>query len=385
VTDAIDEDVLADADQLDRRDAGRLLWSLARTGATVRRAGEVIAEFGPDRLIGERPRALVLVGDPPTRGALRVLTRLLAPAVPVLVWSGPDLPKWAGPTDALFAAAVDGRHPRVMAVVEQAARRGLIRAVVAPVGSPVAQAAGRAPVSALPADVHHRAALWAVLTPLLQAADALELSSFPLGRLSEVADGLDATAEVCRPTGDVFTNPAKALALDLSGTLPLIIGVGSYAGIAARTVSDALRLYAGSPAISLALPDGVAVAAALLSGGNPGRTTEDLFRDRVEEAVIRPRMVSIGDDGPDDERPPGASSGEHQLDELAARRAASDLHRLAAATDVRSSTLDLVVGGPASSALTRLAAASAVGMFTATYLALASGVDPSAPRPGEVI
>ena len=384
LTGDIDEDVLADAELLDRRDQGRLLWSLARTGAHVRRAGEVVEEFGPSVLRGELPRAVLLVGDPPARGALRVLNRLLAPAVPVTVWSGADLPRWAGPTDALLAAAVDGRQPRVTGLVEQATRRGLIRAVVAPAGSPVAQAAGRAPVAVLTPEVHSRAALWALAVPLLQASDALGLWSFPPSALAELADGLDAGAEICRPTGDIYTNPAKGLALDLSGSLPLIIGAGPLAGIAARVFADALRLYAGSPAIAVTLPDGVAVAAALLTESNSGNP-DDLFRDRVDEAVIRPRMVVIGDDGAADEPALGLrSSSELQLDELAARSAASALHQLAAAADVRSSTMPAVVDPRTSSALTRLAAASTVGLFAAGYLALASGIDPSAPRPGEI-
>jgi glucose/mannose-6-phosphate isomerase len=384
VTEGLDEGVLGDEAQLDRRDQGRLLWSLARTGAHVRRAGEVIAEFGPGQLHGDRPRAVLLVGDPPARGALRVLTRLLAPAVPVTIWSGADLPRWAGPADALLAAAVDGRQPRVTGLVEQAARRGLIRAVVAPAGSPVWQAAGRAPAAALPAEVHVRAALWALTIPLLQAADALQLWTFTPTLLAELADGLDASAEACRPGGDVFTNPAKSLALDFSTALPLLVGAGPLAGIAARIVSDALRLYAGSPAIAVTLPDGVAVAAALIAGTG-GSSPDDLFRDRVEEAVVRPRMVVIGDDGePDDPLSGPRSSSELQLDERAARRASAALHELAAASGVRSSAFDLVVDPRVAAPLTRLAAVSTTGMFAASYLALASGLDPSAPRPGEI-
>ena len=379
---AVDEAILAEADQLARRDAGRLLWSLARTGAQVRRAGETVEEFAPARLIGDRPRALLLVGDPAARGALRVLVRLLAPAVPVTVWSGADLPRWAGPADALLAAAVDGRHPRVTALVEQASRRGLIRAVVAPAGSPVSQAAGRAPVAMLGADVHARAATWALAVPLLQAADALELISFTTGMLAELADALDATAEACRPSGDTFTNPAKSLALDFGETRPLLVGAGPLAGVAARMFADALRLYAGSPAISVALPDGVAVAAALLMGGH-NSTPDDLFRDRVEDIEIRPRMVIIGDEGEPD--PNGQlSSSELQLDERAARSAASALQQLASATDVRVSALDLAVDPRTSTPLTRLACASDTGMYTAAYLALASGIDPSAPWPAEL-
>ena len=93
--------------------------------------------------------------------------------VPALAWHGVELPRWAGPSDALLIGAVDGRHPRLLSLAEQGARRGLAMAVVAPADSQVASAAGRDPVHPLPTDLNPRAARWAVLTPLLQALDAL--------------------------------------------------------------------------------------------------------------------------------------------------------------------------------------------------------------------
>ncbi len=84
--------------------------------------------------------------------------------------------------------------------------------------------------------------------------------------LAAIADALDAAAEAYRPSSDVFTNPAKSLALELGETLPLLVGVGALGALAAAVFADALRLYAGSPAISVTLPDDVATAAALLSG-----------------------------------------------------------------------------------------------------------------------
>lgn len=94
-------------------------------------------------------------------------------------------------------------------------------------------------------------------------------------------------------------------------------------------------------------------------------------------------MVIIGDEGEPD--PNGQlSSSEPQLDERAARSAASALQQLASATDVRVSALDLAADPRTSTPLTRLACASDTGMYTAAYLALASGIDPSAPWPGEL-
>jgi glucose/mannose-6-phosphate isomerase len=378
-----DLDLLDDDELLERRDEGRLLWSLASAGAQVRRAAEVADEFGVARLAGgERPRAVLLVGDGPSAGAMRVLARMLLAATPTVVWSGPELPRWAGAADALLAASVDGRHPRVVSIIAEAGRRGVETCVVAPARSPAALAAGRAPVAALDATVHHRAALWAVLTPLLQAVDALGLHPLLDGQLAELADALDTVAESCRPSSDAFTNPAKALAGELAETIAVIAGAGALAGIGARLFVDALRLFGGAPAIAVTLPDGAPTAMALLSRDGP-RSDDDFFRDRAEFAPAwPPRLVVIGDESDVADlalRP--RSDAQLQLDELAALRASAALQQVARDAGVVSSVLDLPPGTP----LTRLGAAQAVGMFTATYLAFGRGIDPSAPRPGEIV
>jgi hypothetical protein len=96
---------------------------------------------------------------------------------------------------------------------------------------------------------------------------------------------------------------------------------------------------------------------------------------------VRPRLVTIGDDGDPDDESLGPRSGVHiQLDEVAARRAAEALHRIASQRGLRSSTVDVPAGAP----LARFAAASLFGTFTATYLALGRGIDPSEARPGEL-
>jgi glucose/mannose-6-phosphate isomerase len=372
---SFDPDVLDDEGLLVRRDEGRLLWSLAGSGAHIRRAVNVGAETDFARLSSEdRPRAVLLVGDATCRPALRILARLLLAGAPTIVWNGAELPRWAGPADALIAASLDGHQPRVASIVSDAGRRGLALCVLAPPDSPVAAVAGRAPVAHLDPEAHSRASLWAVLTPMLQAADALGVFSLADARLDEIADGLDLVAETCRPTSPTFTNPAKGLALDLAEATGLIVGAGPLAAVAARLVADGLRLVAGAPAISVSLPDGMPTAVALLSArGAPD--PDDFFRDRSEDTSPRPpRLVMIGDDGDPDDPSLGPQSGaQFQLEERAARRAASDLHRLAASVGARSSTVDVPTGAP----LTRMAAAVSFGLFTATYLALAQGIDPS--------
>ncbi len=377
---SFDEALLDDADALALRDSGRLLWALASSGAHLRRAVDTADEFDLSRLcMAEPPRAVLIATDSPAKGAGRVLTNLVTPTTPALLWHGVELPRWAGPADALLVGSSDGRHPRLARILEQAGHRGLAVAVAAPEGSPVAEAAGRAPVAHLPAEVNPRAVLWAVLTPLLQAADALSLIEAPPLLLAEIADSLDVMAESCRPSGDAFTNPAKALAVEFAESVPLIAGAGDLASVAARLFADRLQLFAGLPAVAVSLPDGVAPAGALLAGDVQDSFDDEFFRDRGAEVVARPRLVTVGDEPDDALGPP--SNAHPQIDDLAAQRAAAALHRIANQRGLRSSTIDVGQGPP----LARFAAATSFGAFTATYLALGLGKDPSAPRPGELI
>lgn len=385
---AFDEALLDDEDAIAGRDAHHLLWSLATAGAQVRRAVETVDEFGLDRLrSGELPRALLIATDAPPSVTVRVVTRLSCEAAPALAWHGVELPRWAGPADALLIGAVDGRHPRLVALAEQGARRGLGMAVVAPPDSQVAAAAGRAPVHALVTDHSVRAFRWSVLTPLLQALDALGVHAVPPQLLLEVADALDQTAEICRPSSEAFTNPAKSLAVEFAESRPLIAGAGPLAGVAARATADALQLCAGVPAVAVSLPDGIARAGSVLRGAGPspagdGERPHDIFRDRVAEpGHERARLLVVGDDGSPDDPELGYRSGARiQLDEVAARRAAAALHRLAGELGLRSSSVDVPPGPP----LVRFAAAAAFGDFTAAYLALGLGLDPGAATPGEL-
>jgi hypothetical protein len=253
-------------------------------------------------------------------------------------------------------------------------------AVVAPPGTPVAVAAGRSPLHELPRELNPRAARWSVLTPLLQALDALGVHHVPGGLLAEVADALDRTAEMCRPTTDLFTNPAKALAVEFAGSQPLIAGAGVLASVAARAIADALQQFAGVTAVSVSLPDGVARAGALLRGAGPA-AVDDFFRDRVDERDrVRPRLLVVGDDGDADDTLLGErSDAEIQLDEVAARRAAAALHSLARELGLRSSSVEVPPADP----LARFAAAAEFGEFTAAYLAFGLGLDPGSRSPAE--
>lgn len=376
---SFDEAVLDDEQGLARLDQGRLLWSLATAGAQVRRAVETAAEFGVDRLRGDAPpRALLVATDVPDADSL--LVALSATVTAPVAWVSAELPRWAGPADALLVASLDGHSQWLARLAAQGAQRGLAMAVAAPAAGEVSAAvAGRAPVCELPRDVHPQAARWSVLTPLLQALDALGVAQVAQGLLIEIADALDQQAELCRPSGETFTNAAKSLAVEFAESVPVVAGAGALATVAARTIAGSLASFAGVVACAASLPSDFARAASVVRGtDDAGGDVDDFFRDRVDDVATRPRarLLVLGDDGaPDDPLLGDRSRTAVQFDEMSARRAAQGLRDLASDRGVRSSSVDVPPGDP----LARFAAATAFGDFVAAYLAFGLGADPSRP------
>jgi glucose/mannose-6-phosphate isomerase len=367
-------ELLDDPEALLAADRSGLLRALATAGAQVRRAVDTAAEFGVDRLRSDvRPRAVLVAPDAHAPYLSSLLGALAADEAPVLDWRDATLPRWAGPADVLLVASADGRHPRLAELVAQASRRGLALAVAAPAGSPVAAAAARHPVADLRhlAGVPARAIWWSLATPALLALDALGLAD-TRGVLDQVADRLDEIAEQDRPDSDAFVGPGKVLAAELAESVPVIAGVGPAATVAARRVAGAVQLLGGSTAMAASLPDDVARIGSLLEFAT---VEADFFADRVDDAAVKPRLVLIGDDSEY-----GRPGEQDPLGEQAGRRAAAALGGLAISRGIGVSRVLAPQGDP----LVRFAAASAAGDFAASYLALARGIDPSAPRLGEL-
>lgn len=378
---------VGDADAVVARDRGRLLWHLAHAGAELRsadqyaRAGE-FQRWDPEGLdLGGPPRAVLIATDEPTSLVADLLLTLAAPVAPVTVLRSPQLPRFAGAADAAVVVSLDGRHPRLIALVEQAARRGCSLLVVAPLGSPVAAAAGRAVVVDLPTGTSPRAAGWSALGPVLLAAGVWRLTAVGPRLLDDIATALDEISHACRPGSDAVANPARALAEEFAEAQAVLVGVGPLAAVAASRFALALRLLAGRPAVALDLPADIAQVTSLLAV--PGRTEADFFRDRLDEPTSRPRVLLIGSDTRPDDPDLGVHDGgvENAAAEQEAFTAARVVEQAATVAAVRATTLDVPPGDP----LVRFAAAVQLGLFTATYLALALDTAPSAPRPGEFV
>ena len=196
-----------------------------------------------------------------------------------------------------------------------------------------------------------RANLWALSVPLLVAADALGVVDAEPARLEAVADLLDGLAGQCAPTVPIEQNPAKRLATELVGTLPMIWGSSDLAGIAAYRLLCQLAENAKYPSVNGVLPEAlhnqVVTFSAPRSAGLPIRLV--LLRDTVEQS-----QVAI---------------------------AADEAELLAGEAGVPVSRLTAVGEHP----LERMASLCAIGDFASVYLGLLGGVDPTPILPIEVL
>jgi len=205
-----------------------------------------------------------------------------------------------------------------------------------------------------------RANLWALLTPVLIAADALDLVDVASDALDATADRLDEVAERCRVASEAFVNPAKSLAADLAGSVPLVLGNGDLMGVAARRASSQLARNARHPAVEGTLPDAASGVVATFDGPF-ARRVADLFAD------------------PDDEGG-GGPSGRLRL--LLLRDVVEDAiaERMAGAVRETAEDSGVVVNeliAEGTHPLERLASVMGLTDFASVYLALAHGLDPS--------
>jgi len=368
-----DEAVLDDAAALERLDAGGMLRTIAGSGAQVREAMVVAGEAGLDALAGEgRPRALIVTGMGGSAISGDVLAAVAGPGgpVPVVVHRGYELPGWVGAADVVAAVSCSGRTEETLSAAQAAADRGSRLFGVGAVDSPLEEVVRRAggPYVPVPSGRMPRASMWALAVPLLVAADHLRLLTVPEADLAATADLLDAQADACRPGSESFVNPAKQLAVELAGTLPMVWGSSPLAGVAAARFATQLAENAKYPAISGVLPEANHNQVVALEGafGGLGRPAEpNLFADRADGVAagdaVRLRLILLRDL---DEHP-------QVLRRVEASRLIAEVRGVAVSEMVAEGT----------SRLERLASLVAVPDFASTYLGLLYGLDPTPIAP----
>lgn len=362
------EDLLDDVDRLEAGDLAGMLRAVASAAAQVREAAVLAAEAGVASLSEDgRPRAVVVCGMGGSGIAGDVLAAVAGPAcpVPIVTHRGYGLPAWVGPVDLVIAVSCSGSTEETLSSLEEAVRRGCRLLVVAREGSPVDALGqrGRAVTVPVTQGRQPRASMWALSTPLIVAGHQLGLLQAPPSVVEEAAQTLEELAARCRVDAASLVNPAKRLALDLSGRLPVVWGSSPLTGAVAYRFACQLNENAKTPAVWGVLPEAnhnqvVAFDGPFAGAGKPAGD-DDFFRDRADddEQDSRLSLVLLRDT----EEHPQVTRRADVSTELARER------------DVP--VLALRVEG--TSSMARLASLVGLTDYASTYLALLQGLDPT--------
>jgi glucose/mannose-6-phosphate isomerase len=362
----LDLDRLDDTAGLAEADPQDMLRAVATSAAQVRASLTATREADLHALgLDSRPRAVIVagVGGSAISGDVLAAVAGLGCPVPVVVHRGYGLPGWVGAADVVMAVSCSGTTAETLSASVEASRRGarLLGVGVTDSALEAQCLSGGGAYVPVTKELSPRSSMWALVVPLLVVTARLGL--LDLGQadsdLEAAALQLESLAALCRPDRESFINPAKTIAAELAGTLPMVWGSGQVGPVAAlRTVSQ-LAENAKLPAIAGALPEANHNQVVTFDGPLAGGVADDdLFRDPVDEpSPLRLRLVVVRDDAGD---------------EMAARRADVSAD-LATARGIPVS----VVSAQGASPIERFASLIGLLDYASVYLGLAYGLDPT--------
>jgi len=381
---------LDDPELVEAGDPGGMLRQVASSAAQVRTAVRACDEtdlsaLGPD----SRPRAIVTAGTGGSAFAGDALAAICGAGSPVQVTgvSGYQLPGWVGAADLVIAVSRSGQTAEVLALAAEAARRGCDLVGVAAPGSPLQDLTLHARGTFIPviADGPARVTPWALTVPLLVTASRLGMARIDPAAYEAAAAAMEDISHQCRPSSESFVNPAKSLALDLVGTLPVIWGGSDLAVVAARRFVAQLAANAKYPSVSGVLPEAGHDQVATFDGPF-APTPEPEFPAAEDLRSAAPfGAVAFGElPDPDGAELDGSAGGGMALrlflladpagEPPASTRVRTAAATLAAARGVEVSEIEMEPGEP----LRRLASTVQLLDYATAYLGIACGIDPLA-------
>ena len=358
------QDRLDDLALLEAEDPGGVLRQVASAAAQVRTSARATAEtdLGPVISAG-RPRSIVVTGMGGSGVAGDVLSAVCGPgsASPVVAQHDYRLPGWVGAADLVVAVSCSGTTEETLSAAEEAVRRGCPLLAVGGAGSPLAQIAEQARAPFIPVEPvgMPRFTLWGLAVPLMIIADRLGVADIPAAGLEAAAADLERVSHLCRPDSESFVNPAKTLALELAGTLPMIWGSSPLTGVAATRFACQLNENAKYPAVTGVLPEAnhnqvVAFDGPFAPWPAGGQVVLDEEKDPRPPVPLRLVILRDGQEHPQVARRREVSAG------LAAQRGI-EVSELAAEGDTP---------------LQQLASLIQLIDYATVYLGIAIGVDP---------
>lgn len=360
-------------------DPGGLLRQTAAAAAQVRMSLRAAQEAD---LAPSRPRTILVAASGASAWAGELLVALCGPQSPVQIQvvRGHQLPGWVGAPDLMIGVSASGTRTETLALAREAVRRGCEFVGVGPARTPLADLAtqARGTFVAVPPGPG-RSMLWGLSVPLLETASRLGILQLTTADYEAAAAALEEISHQCRPSSESFVNPAKSLALDIAGTLPVVWGGSPLAAMAAARFGSLLALNGKYPAVAGSFPDVAYDQVAILDGPFAPAPTpmfppaedfaselslDDLpfddpaFEDDEPEQRTEPRLVLLADEG-----------GEHP----AVTRMRAGTLQLAAERGLLLSELVMDAEVPS---LRRLAGIVQLLDYTSVYLGIACGLDP---------
>ena len=384
-----DQERLDNVTLLEAADPSSMLRQVASAAAQVRESARAAHEADLGELIAAgRPRAIVVTGMGGSGIAGDVLAAVAGPGCPVQVTAVHDyrLPGWVGAADLVIAVSCSGATEETLSAAGEAVRRGCHLLGVGSADSPLAAMAEQARAAFIPVKPSGmpRSMLWGLSVPLVVVASRLGLFDMPAEAYEAAAAELERVAHLCRPDSEAFVNPAKGLALELSGTLPMIWGTSPLAGVAASRFANQLYENAKHPAIPGVLPE---------ANHNQVVVFDGTFAPEPDGGALPGAdggVVPGPHGGLDVGLPAGLSNGQapqgqlppvplrlvllrdtHEHPQVARRREESA--KLAAQRGIEVSELTAAGDLP----LERLASLVQLIDYASVYLAIASGIDPA--------
>ena len=384
-----DQERLDNVTLLEAADPSSMLRQVASAAAQVRESARAAHEADLGELIAAgRPRAIVVTGMGGSGIAGDVLAAVAGPGCPVQVTAVHDyrLPGWVGAADLVIAVSCSGATEETLSAAGEAVRRGCHLLGVGSANSPLAAMAEQARAAFIPVKPigMPRSMVWGLSVPLVVVASRLGLFDMPAEAYEAAAAELERVAHLCRPDSEAFVNPAKGLALELSGTLPMIWGTSPLAGVAASRFANQLYENAKYPAIPGVLPE---------ANHNQVVVFDGTFAPEPDGGALPGAdggVVPGPHGGLDVGLPAGLSNGQapqgqlppvplrlvllrdtHEHPQVARRREESA--KLAAQRGIEVSELAAAGDLP----LERLASLVQLIDYASVYLAIASGIDPA--------
>lgn len=247
---------LNDVEALKAVDSTGFFASLTGLGTQCIRAYEIAQGVAVPKVQEVKAVAVTGLGGSAIGGDLLRVYSHERLSVPVVVNRDYTLPAFVGGNTLVFAVSYSGNTEETLSAYQDAREKG--SAVVALTsGGKLKALADRdgVPVIQVPMGLAPRAATGYLFIPMLAVLERLGMLRHLAGEVSEVARELEVYADAYGPDTPVEKNPAKRLALDFEGRIPVIWGASGTTDVVAQRWKGQINENAKAPAYWNVFPE----------------------------------------------------------------------------------------------------------------------------------